>query len=268
MGAAAPATQRRVLYQLVAIARRLDATCCEVGEGPSYDPVTDTLWWFGISGAALYQHPFSSGTTQRHDLPDYGSVLAKTDRDVQLIAMDDGLWLRDTVAGGLTPWVTLNGGKRDDLFTNDGRVHPCGALWISSMSRNSAPERGRIYHVRGKAVCVLYDGLTTPNSIAFTPDGHTAYWCDSDDGRIFATLTDLATGLPDGPATLFHDGRARPGVPDGAVVDRNGTLWSARCGAVVLEAIDPDSQLTHQTAFWCRTLPAQCSSGPVRPEWL
>ena len=229
--------------------RRLDAPRSEVGEGPSYDLLTDTLWWFDISGSVLYQHPFETGKTLRHDLPDFGSVLAKTDRDAQLIAMNGSLWLRNPVTCGLTPWVTLNGGKDDNLFTNDGRVHPSGALWISSMSRDSEPGRGRIYVVNGKTTRVLYEGLTTPNSIAFTPDGRTAYWCDSDDGRIFATPTDAATGLPTGPATLFHDGRGRTGVPDGAVVDQSGTLWSARCGAGVVEAIGPDGRLRDQIAF-------------------
>lgn len=234
--------------------RRLDAPRCEVGEGPSYDPATDTLWWFDISGAALYEHPFATGKTQRHDLPDFGSVLARTDRGGQLIAMDGGLWLRDPAEGGLTPWVTLNRGKEDNLFTNDGRVHPSGALWISSMSRDSEPGQGCIYVVSGTTVRVLYQGLTTPNSIAFTPDGRTAYWCDSDDGRIFATSTGAATGLPAGDAALFHDGRGRAGIPDGAVVDRDGTLWSARWGAGVVEAIGPDGQLRAQIAFPVKNL--------------
>lgn len=220
-----------------------------MGEGPSYDPETDTLWWFDISGSVLYEHSFVTGCTARHNLPDFGSVLARTDRHAQLIAMNGGLWLRDTLDGGLTPWVTLNGGKDNKLFTNDGRVHPSGALWISSMSRDSEPGRGRIYVVTGTTVHLLHDGLTTPNSIAFTPDGRTAYWCDSDDGRIFATPTDAGTGLPSGPATLFHDGRSRPGIPDGAVVDRDGTLWSARCGAGVIEAIGSDGCLRDQIAF-------------------
>ncbi len=48
---------------------------------------------------------------------------------------------------------------------------------------------------------------------------------------------------------MFHDGRARPGIPDGAVVDQGGTLWSARWGAGMIEAIGPDGQLRDQIAF-------------------
>lgn len=229
--------------------RRLDAPRCEVGEGPSYDPLTDCLWWFDIPGCVLYEHSFGNGATRRHDLLDFGSVLARTDRAVQLLAMGGGLWLRDRANGDLTPWLTLNGGMHDNLFTNDGRVHPSGALWISTMSRDGEPGRGKIHHVQGTASRVLHDGLTTPNSIAFTPDGRTAYWCDTDDGRIYAIPTDAGNGLPNGPARLFHDGRERPGAPDGAVVDRDGTLWSARWGSGMLEGIGPDGQLRHQIAF-------------------
>jgi sugar lactone lactonase len=220
-----------------------------VGEGPSYDPETDFLWWFDISGAALYEHRFAEGRTRRHELPDWGSVLARTDGAAQLVAMGGGLWLRDIRTGALTEWVALNGGGGDDLFTNDGRVHPGGALWISSMSRVSAAGKGTIYHVRGREVRPLYHGLTAPNSIAFTADGTTAFWCDSEDGRIMAVATDPATGLPVAEARVFHDGRVRPGAPDGAVVDRHGTLWSARWGAGVVEGIGPDGRLLRQVAF-------------------
>ena len=116
------------------------------------------------------------------------------------------------------------------------------------------PVRGRIYMVNGQTIHVLYEWLTTPNSIAFTRDGHTAYWCDSDDGRIFATPTDAATGHLTGPATLFHDGRARPGTPDSAVIDQHGPLWSARCGDGVIVAISPDGTLQQQLAFLVQNL--------------
>ena len=239
---------------MVAAVRRLEAPLCEVGEGPSYDPDTDTLWWFDISGSALYEHDLGAGTTLRHDLPDFGSVLTRTDARAQLVAMGGGLWLRDRVQGAFTPWVTLNGGRKDNLFTNDGRVHPSGALWISSMSRESESGRGAIHHVRGKEVQTLYSGLTSPNSIAFTPDGTTAYWCDSDEGRIMVVATDPASGLPVGEARVFHDGRSRPGAPDGAVLDRHGTLWSARWGGGVVEAIGRDGRLVRQVPFPAKNL--------------
>ncbi|TIM64292.1 MAG: SMP-30/gluconolactonase/LRE family protein, partial [Mesorhizobium sp.] len=34
---------------------------CQLGEGPSYDPATDTLYWFDIVNGQLLEKPMSGG---------------------------------------------------------------------------------------------------------------------------------------------------------------------------------------------------------------
>lgn len=35
--------------------RILDAVDCQLGEGPTYDPATDTAFWFDIKGQKLHE---------------------------------------------------------------------------------------------------------------------------------------------------------------------------------------------------------------------
>ncbi|TIR94760.1 MAG: SMP-30/gluconolactonase/LRE family protein, partial [Mesorhizobium sp.] len=40
---------------------------CQLGEGPSYDPGTDTLFWFDIVNGKLLEKPLA-GALKIHDL--------------------------------------------------------------------------------------------------------------------------------------------------------------------------------------------------------
>src|SRR6478609_3477116 len=82
--------------------RVLDETPMTLGEGPTFDPATGTAWWFNIIGRELHELHVASGRKTVHALPFMGSALAKISDHKQLIASDDGLFLRDTATGVLT----------------------------------------------------------------------------------------------------------------------------------------------------------------------
>ena len=107
-------------------------TKCELGEGPTYDPASDTLYWFDIVGKALLQKPASGGDTVSHALPMMASALAVIDDGRQLLATEKGLYVRDVASGRLSLHTEL---ETDNPATrsNDARVHPCGAFWIGTL---------------------------------------------------------------------------------------------------------------------------------------
>ena len=129
----------------------------ELGEGPSYDQATDTAWWFDIKGQKLHELHLGSGTKRVHDLPFLGSVIATIDPSRQLIASDQGLFIRETQSGKLGPYCKLE--DKPVNRSNDGRVHQSGALWIGTMGRSAEKESGAIYHVAGTKVTQLLGGV-------------------------------------------------------------------------------------------------------------
>ena len=52
---------------------------CHLGEGCTYDPATDTAWWFDILERTLFQADLASGAVTAHALPVMASVLAFID---------------------------------------------------------------------------------------------------------------------------------------------------------------------------------------------
>lgn len=209
-----------------------------LGEGPSYDPATDTVWWFNIKGQALHEYQLSTATKRVHPLPFLGSVIASINPERQLIVSDQGLFLRDIASGRLDAFAKIE--DRPGNRSNDGRIHPSGALWIGTMGRNAEPQAGSIYHVAGDRVTKLFGEITVPNGICFSPDGTIGYFADSEENYLMRVELDPATGLPTGQPSVLSDERSNPGCLDGSVCDADGLIWNARWGGSAVEVYRPD----------------------------
>lgn len=220
----------------------------ELGEGPTYDPHTDTFYWFNILGKELHELSLSSGRKTVHALPFKASVLARIDGDRQLVASERGLMIRDVRTGAFSLHVELEPAHMGNR-SNDGRVHPSGALWIGTMGLKAQDGAGSIYHVAQGTVTRLFTGISIPNAICFSADGTAGYFTDTRVNRIMRVALDPATGLPISEAKVFADTSGRPGGSDGAVCDNEGNVWNARWGQACIERFSPDGQLVARYAL-------------------
>nr|MCU0832035.1 SMP-30/gluconolactonase/LRE family protein [Rhizobiaceae bacterium] len=182
----------------------LSGAVCHLGEGPTFDVTSQTLFWFDILGRRLYEHRLIDGRETAHDLPFMASALAAIDGDRQLIVAEDGLHVRDRITGRLMRRVAVEE-NNPVTRSNDSRTHPCGALWFG-------------WYFEGE-VRRLYDRITIPNGICFSPDGRTAYFTDTTTDRYLRVDVDPKTGLPQGDPGLFFDNTGRGGGLDGSVCD-------------------------------------------------
>ena len=230
---------------------------CHLGEGPTYDPTTDTAWWFDILERTLFQADLAAGDVTPHALPVMASVLAVVDDHRQLLATDKGLFVRDVANGRLTLHTPL---ESDNAATrsNDGRTHPCGALWVGTMGRNAEKGVGAIYHFHRGELKRLYAGVTIPNAICFSPDGATAYFTDTKEAILHRVALDPATALPVGEPAMLYDHRGGTGGLDGAVVDAQGLIWNARWGGACIDVYTPEGERVRSIH-----VPAKQSSCPV-----
>jgi sugar lactone lactonase len=230
---------------------------CELGEGPSYDPAVDRLFWFDIVNAKLLEMEWPDGATIVHKLPEMASAIAAVDAGRQLLLTETGLWLRRVADGRLERHVAIEA-DRPETRSNDARVHPCGALWLGTMGKKAEAKAGAIYwHLRGE-LRRLFADITIPNSICFSPDGATAYFTDTAKGILFRVDCDPHSGLPTGEPETFVDRQGMEGGIDGSIVDAQGNLWNARWGAGALDCYSPDGKLLRTIA-----IPASQSSCPA-----
>ncbi|MCM5559286.1 SMP-30/gluconolactonase/LRE family protein [Pleomorphomonas sp. JP5] len=232
---------------------------CHLGEGPSWHPGRAKAFWFDILDRKLLEMGLDDAAPRIHDLPFHATVAARVDDDRHLIASDAGLHLRSIDGGALTelrPFWDERPGTR----SNDGAVHPAGALWISTMGWRFEPGFGRIWWYRAGELKPIIDGLTIPNAIAFSPDGRTAYFSDTTEHVIYRIPTDPESGRPTGDRQVFS--RVSGGGPDGATVDANGLLWNARWGGHAVDAYDPDGHRVESIALPARQVSCPAFAGP------
>jgi sugar lactone lactonase YvrE len=211
---------------------------CHLGEGPTYDAATDTAWWFDILGRRLFEARLGAGQITIHSLGVMGSALGRIDAHRQLLVADDGLYIREPANGAMTLFLPL---EADNAATrsNDARVHPSGTFWIGTMGRHAERGLGAIYALRRGELSRLYDQITIPNAICFSPDGAIGYFADTGKNVLFRVDLDPATGLPRGePAALVT--RRNGGGIDGAVVDADGLIWNARWGGGCIDVYSPE----------------------------
>ncbi|HSI41491.1 MAG TPA: SMP-30/gluconolactonase/LRE family protein [Xanthobacteraceae bacterium] len=240
----------------------LSAHACRLGEGSTYDAASDGAWWFDILERRLFRAHIGTGEVESHALPVMGSALCFIDDAHQLIAADDGLYVRELAGGRLTLHTPLEADNAANR-SNDGRVHPCGALWIGTMGREAEPGAGAIYHFFEGTLRRLYGGISIPNAICFSPDGATAYFTDTSTAMLCRVAVDPLTGLPLGEPAMLYDHRGGEGGLDGAVVDAQGLIWNARWDGACLDVYTPEGARVRTIALPARrpTCPAFVGRG-------
>ncbi|MCP4315639.1 MAG: SMP-30/gluconolactonase/LRE family protein [Hyphomicrobiales bacterium] len=235
-----------------------DDTNYELGEGPTYDPVTDTVWWFDISGRKLIERPFAGGGAKVHNLPFMGSALAVIDAERQLVVTEHGLYVRSTNDGTLSQLMELEA-DNEVTRSNDSRVHPCGAMWIGTMGKTAQPEVGSIYHFFRGEIRRIFSDITVTNCICFSADGSVGYFTDSTCDEVMRVDVDPETGLPAADAKTFIMKQPdHPGFADGAVMDADGLLWIARWQGSCVQAYNSSGAVAETIALpaWQITCPA------------
>jgi sugar lactone lactonase YvrE len=229
---------------------------CHLGEGPTYDPTTDTAWWFDILAGRLFEAHLSSGRIRSHALGRLGSALARIDPERQLIVADDGLHIRTLGDGAMTLYRPLEA-DNPRTRSNDARVHPSGTFWIGTMGRNAEPGAGAIYALQAGEITRLFAGITIPNAICFAPGGAIGYFADTAVHALYRVALDPHTGVPTSePEVLLRHGGV--GWIDGAVVDADGRIWSARWGGGCVDVYSPAGEHLR-----CLQVPARHASCPA-----
>jgi len=234
---------------------------CRLGEGPIWHPMLQRLFWCDIENSALFSASAEGEVLGEWHFEDAVSASAIIDEARLLLASAYGLLLFDLANGQHLVHADLETDK-PDTRTNDGRVHPSGTLWISTMNREGAAGGGTIYAFRHGRIVTLFETLSTPNAICFSPDGSLGYFADTPTGRIMSVALDSATGLPQEEPTLFADTSELDGSPDGAVVDSEGFLWNARYGAGKALRFTPDGQVVDEVVLNAPNVTCPCLGGP------
>lgn len=204
-----------------------------LGEGVLWCPIRHCLYWTDIQAATLWCHWPHTATTQTWPLPERLACLALcADDDWLLLGLASRLAFLHLPSGDIQSIIEVE----QDLPTrlNDGACDREGRFVFGTLHEpnGDGPQQplGSFYRLDADLSLhrLALDKIAISNSLAFSPDGRTLYFCDSPT-RIIQRCAYAADGSV-GPAEAWIDLTHIDGDPDGSTVDADGGLWNAQWG--------------------------------------
>lgn len=197
---------------------------CDLGEGLFY--ANSKLYWFDINKKHFYYCKDDGSHLSQHVFTEQFSTGAVIQNNVLLLVSETGLWCFNTASKVLEKIIDL---EADNAVTrsNDGRADRQGGFWIGTMGKQAEMGAGTLYRYYQGKITTLYENISIPNAICFSPSGDYVYFADSKVQIIYRWALDRA-GWPKGEPEIWVDLSETTISPDGAVVDKAGFLWNAQ----------------------------------------
>jgi L-arabinonolactonase len=217
----------------------LDARAA-VGEGAVWCEREQVLWWVDIEACALYRFDPAAGQNQAWSMPCRIGCFALRERGGLVVALENGFHLFDPGAGTLEAIVDPEADKPGNRF-NDGTTDSKGRFVAGTMPMGPREPVAALYRLSPDQHCEqLFGGLIVTNGCAFSPDGRTLYFSDSEPSIRTIWSCDYD---PDGGAVtgrrVFVDTHGLAGRPDGGTIDADGCYWMAGVGGWQLVRFTP-----------------------------
>jgi L-arabinonolactonase len=198
-----------------------------LGECPLWCDRTRRLYWTDIEGSELLALEEENNAVMQWSLPERLGSFALTEKvNILLMGLASKLGFYDLNTHVFTPLAAAPG--RTGTRIGDGRCDRSGNFVFGTMDDGYPVKVVGQFHKLNAARLTLetlrLPEVAIPNSICFSPDGGTMYYCDSMQSRIFCC---------DYPSLnnqrVFTETEGK-GAPDGSCVDAMGYLWNAEWG--------------------------------------
>lgn len=171
---------------------------------------------------------------------------------------------RPAAEGDDSTVVLLENDPANDIIGyNDLAVDAAGRIYIGSLAFVAATTRegkpGKLYclDLDGSARVVAEDVLLT-NGLGFSPDGKTLYHADSLRHQVYAY--DVAADGSLSPRRTFIEIGA-DAMPDGLVVDSEGSVWVALPNSGTVARFGPDGQKQEEIVVPVPMVTSMCFGG-------
>lgn len=221
----------------------LDAKA-QVGEGALWCEREQALWWVDIDSRALHRFDPATGQNRTWTMPSRIGCFVFREGGGMVVALENGFHFYDPKTEKLEPIVDPETDKPDNRF-NDGTPDPKGRFIAGTMPMGPRKPVAAFYRLSPDRRCEkLFDGLTVTNGSAFSPDGRTFYFSDSEPSirTIWACDHDLDSGAMSN-RRVFFDTRSLAGRPDGGTVDADGCYWMAGVSGWQLVRFTPKGEV-------------------------
>ncbi|GAB1522525.1 hypothetical protein RhiTH_005645 [Rhizoctonia solani] len=221
--------------ETIVLSEPLLKTQCILGEGPLYDPRTDTLHFLDIIRSKVYNYHLGSKELVVHEYDEAVTALAiRADTPGFACAAARGFGLLHP------PSTPSEKGRVEYLATpltaeqeaktrfNDGACDARGRFFAGTLADENA-KGGSLwsYGIGDEGIRLVDDrDISDSNGLGWTLDNKIMYYTNSRHSQILAYDYDIETGNVSGRRVHIDIPKIH-GVPDGLCFDTEGGLWSA-----------------------------------------
>lgn len=214
-----------------------------LGEGVLWCTRTQAVYWTDIQRGTLFRLQPSRGVLEHWPMPERLASFALCEADGWLLlALASRLAFFRLADGHLQTLHAVETGVA--TRSNDGACDRQGRFVFATMHEPAAGPKQPLGSFWRLHADLGLERLALPpvaigNSIAFSPDGATMYYCDSLARRIHRCSYGATLGAPQTFVALD----AEAGEPDGSCVDAEGCLWNAQWGLARVACYGADGSL-------------------------
>ncbi len=202
----------------------------KLGEVPTWDPIRQRLFWVDIFDGRLFSCDEHGGNLRAWEtFQKVGSYALRENHNGAIVALEDGLHTLDFETGDLE-FIANPEPNMPFNRLNDGAVDRQGRYVFGSMNRDEAEKTGKLYRLNHNLeIEVLETDINTSNGVCWNKDGSQFFFNDTWQGEIWTYDYSAEDGAPlTNKKVLATVDMSDGGSADGATVDSEGYLWSAK----------------------------------------
>jgi sugar lactone lactonase YvrE len=220
----------------------------KIGEGAFWCPDEQAVYWLDVPmPSRLHRFVPATGRHDQWPMPEMITAMAKRGDGTLLVASQGGLNFFDPKSGKLARKASPEADQPLNR-SNDGAPDARGRFWMGTMMNNlgTAGEDLPITAATGALWCIEPDlsakkvigDITITNGVVWNPNSTVLYVADSALQIIHAYDFDLERAAV--ANCRVHSDIKDLGSPDGAAMDSEGYLWSARWEGHCVARLAPD----------------------------
>jgi sugar lactone lactonase YvrE len=218
--------------------KRIGTVHCDVGEGPLWDVMDQSLYFVDATAAVLWRYDPARETFARWKMQSLIGALALRESGGAVVALQDGFH-RFSFHNNTTAPICKPGIDERAQFSA-GKVDRRGRFVAATAPRslNETAPPGWLYALdENHQATQLEAGFG--NGLCWSPDGGTFYFSASLAPTIHAYDYNLETGTVSN-RRVFADTTPYGGSPEGMTADAAGRVWVAIRGGGKIVCFEPD----------------------------
>ncbi|NJC32718.1 sugar lactone lactonase YvrE [Sphingomonas jejuensis] len=233
-----------------------------LGEGPTWIPDEDSLFWVDIVGQRLWSLTLADHKIRSWPMPEKICwVVPRAGRRDLLAGFKSGIAALTLDPLSIDPIVAPEADRPENRL-NDAKVDGAGRLWFGSKDDRDEDASGAFYRMDGRLVPErVDDGYGVTNGPTFSADGDWLYHTDSAARLIYRFRLEEGGRLgPREDHIRFED---EWGYPDGMTTDADGCLWVAHWAGGRISRFDPAGRRMTSVALPAANITSCAFAGPA-----